>query len=190
MAGNPKKRARKLAEGIQGAPGSTSGVPAEMSIQKPVHKTFSPEIRKRVVEFVRGGCYVETAVRAAGVSKSTFYSWLKKGSAGIEPYAEFTAEIEQAMGEAEKRLVLCVEAAAPLEWRAAAWKLERMYPKRYGPTLAAGIEMPIAPDAGMDLGSLSMEELRALKYLTAKAKGQLPENFIDVSSEEKENDDV
>jgi hypothetical protein len=189
MAGTPKKRARKLA-GDMGKPKPTSGVPTKyMRLAKNTDLDsgiFTENVVNRILLFIRTGCYVETAVRAAGVGKTTFYKWLRLGATGEEPYASFTAKIEKALGTAEANAVIRITEASAHDWRAAAWKLERMFPKRYGPSVTVGIDMPKPPDAGMDLSALSIEELRALKYLTAKARGQLPANFIDVDPEEGE----
>lgn len=101
-------------------------------------KRGRPEkITKHLIETIRtailAGAYVETAACYAGISKETFYQWLKKGAAaksGI--YADFSDAIKKAMAEAELRDVMVINRAAANSWQAAAWKLERKYPSRWG----------------------------------------------------------
>jgi hypothetical protein len=92
-----------------------------------------PEIIEKIQSAILAGSYVETAAAFAGISKDTFYIWLKKGAAansGI--YYEFSDAIKRAMAEAELRDVMVINRAAQTTWQAAAWKLERKYPNRWG----------------------------------------------------------
>lgn len=93
---------------------------------------YSPHLHRRIVLALRQGAYVETAAAAAGINKTTLYDWLKRGARGEEPFATFSADIEAAQADAELRDVKLVGEAAKTDWRAAAWRLERKFPKRYG----------------------------------------------------------
>lgn len=113
---------------------------------------LTPELRDKICNFVRIGSYIETAVAAAGLSKETFYAWLKdsahlhtlkrnalENGQPFEPtddelaLMEFSDALEKAMAESELADVAVVkQAAANGEWQAAAWRLERKFPKKWG----------------------------------------------------------
>lgn len=95
---------------------------------------LTPERQKRIVDAIRAGNYVETAAEYAGIGKTTFYRWMEQGeqaSHGI--YREFRDAVMRARAEAEARSVALIQKAAPDDWRAAAWWLERAFPDRWGP---------------------------------------------------------
>ena len=94
---------------------------------------ISREIIDKIKTAILAGAYVETAAAFAGISKETFYQWLKKGAgakSGI--YVDFSDAIKKAMAEAELRDVMVINKASQTSWQAAAWKLERKYPGRWG----------------------------------------------------------
>lgn len=113
---------------------------------------LTPELRDKICNFVRIGSYIETAVAAAGLSKETFYAWLKDSAhlhtlkrnaletgQPFEPsddelkLMEFSDALERAMAESELQDVATIkQAAAAGQWQAAAWRLERKFPKKWG----------------------------------------------------------
>lgn len=113
--------------------------------------TYTPETGLKIVNFIRGGSYIETAAVASGISKDTFYEWLKmsnrtgglivnypnkldKDGKKIETEEiEFADAIEKAQAEAELFDVGVISKAAKGGvWQASAWRLERKFPDRYG----------------------------------------------------------
>lgn len=92
---------------------------------------LSPELLERVVVLIQNGCYIETAAGACGIPRQTLWEWLKKGGEGRIPYAEFYEKVTQARDTAEVRDVVTVAKAGIKDWRAAAWRLEKMHGKRY-----------------------------------------------------------
>ena len=119
---------------------------------------LTPETHAKIVKFVRGGVYLETACAAAGIGTQTMRDWMKRGQAKPKSiYGKFAADIEEALGADEARTVLTHEqlSAASVEGKgrcqdcgatvtvmvpvpgnvqlnALQWKLERKFPKRYG----------------------------------------------------------
>lgn len=71
------------------------------------------ELGDKIVSAIKAGGYVETAAAFAGVSKDTFYAWLRRGAkekAG--PFKEFSDAVGQAVAESEMRYVTVVARAA------------------------------------------------------------------------------
>ena len=109
---------------------------------------LTAEIIQQLVSVLQRGAYVETAVAHVGISKTTYYTWTRKGADerkhifdGGKPrksYALFLHlldAVEKAMADAELvDLRVISNAAVDGQWQAAAWKLERRNPSRWGRT--------------------------------------------------------
>lgn len=98
---------------------------------------LTPSVQTKLTKALASGCYRETAAHVAGIGVSTLYRWLEQGEADIEhdkatPYRELREAIEKAEAAAEKKLLEIILAAAPKNWQAAAWTLERKNPARWG----------------------------------------------------------
>ncbi len=98
---------------------------------------LNPEITLRIVSYIRAGAYIETAAQAAGIHKDTFYEWLKTASKHrtaqkVTEYTQFSDAIEKAAAESELSDLTHIGRAAPSNWQAAAWRLERKHPEKYG----------------------------------------------------------
>ena len=90
-------------------------------------------LEDKIVMLITAGNYVETACAACGLTRDSYYLWLKKGARGEEPYVSFSDRVNEAMAMAEVRDVMTIEKAAMGGvWAAAAWKLERRNPERWG----------------------------------------------------------
>lgn len=88
---------------------------------------------RQIVKLVREGNYMETAAATAGISKDVLFTWLRRGarkSKGI--HHEFSVDMEKARAEAEIKDVRAIGNASFLDWKAAAFRLERRHPKRWG----------------------------------------------------------
>src|SRR6266550_3727789 len=100
---------------------------------------LTPDVSKRIIDSVRAGNYLETSAAFAGVSKVTLFNWMKRGNAQqTGKYREFLTSIEKALAEAEMRDVLTISRASEKNWQAAAWRLERKFPGRWGRKLEVG----------------------------------------------------
>ena len=122
----------------------------------------------KIVSAIRQGAYIETAAAYAGINKDTFYDWLKKGAREKEErqkalenkekrlkkyqlQVEFTDSIEKAMAESELfDLSTITQAAKNGVWQAAAWRLERKFPKRYGPAIFRSSDNAGKPNTAVD----------------------------------------
>lgn len=87
-----------------------------------------------VVMALNDGAYIETAAALAGISKQTFYQWLKQGAkaeAGI--FRQFSDAVQKAIADAEMNDLRTIKKASRKNWKAAAWRLERRFPSRWAP---------------------------------------------------------
>lgn len=93
---------------------------------------LTPERLEKIVKLIRAGNYAEVAAACAGISKGTFYKWLARGAEGEQPFKQLVDAVETATAESEARDVMVIGQAAARQWQAAAWRLERKNPKRWG----------------------------------------------------------
>ena len=110
-------------------------------------------ILTQLLAALQAGAYIETAAAYAGLNKDTFYAWLKRGRAAKEKaldvesgeinqrkipkieraFVEFSDAIEKALADSELLALQQIGAASLAgAWQAAAWRLERKFPQRYG----------------------------------------------------------
>jgi transposase len=91
-------------------------------------------VEERLLNFLRLGNHIETACKATGIHKDTYYEWMKRaraGKAGDERYVAFAEKADAALAEAEARDVQTILLASKEQWQAAAWRLERRFPDRW-----------------------------------------------------------
>ena len=94
---------------------------------------IGPEVTERILMMIRAGNYLETAAAHAGIAKVTLFDWLRRGgreSSGV--YREFRDAVDKALADAEIHDVLLIGKACEKQWQAAAWRLERKFPGRWG----------------------------------------------------------
>jgi transposase len=114
---------------------------------------LTPEVQDKIVSALRAGNYQETAANFAGISKPTFYGWLERGR--NEPdsiYSVFLDAVEKAKADAEVRDVALIDKAAhDGSWQAAAWKLERKFPQKWGRVNRTEISGPDGAPVKVDI---------------------------------------
>lgn len=92
------------------------------------------ELIEKARKLIAAGNYTETVCQYLGISKDTWYRWLKTGERqkkGI--YSDFSDAVRQAEAEAEMRNVTIIQKAAQEgNLQAAIWYLERKFPDRWG----------------------------------------------------------
>jgi hypothetical protein len=115
---------------------------------------LTPSLIGLVAQEIGKGNYPEIAARVAGISRSTYYGWLARGrtdeEAGRETlHRQFLDAVKEAEAAAEGLLVETIRLAsivAPAQgqkapaWTAAAWILERRWPRRWGEGLKAAAQ--------------------------------------------------
>jgi hypothetical protein len=95
---------------------------------------FTPETVHTLLSGIRAGLPYRLAAEAAGISETTFTEWqagrLPRG-ADRALKASFPGQLTRARGESALRLSGLISRAATDDWRAAAWLLERRFPKDF-----------------------------------------------------------
>jgi len=103
-----------------------------------------------LTRLLRAGAFLETAAAAIDVTSATLRNWLRYARKGDKRYEPVARAIQQACAEFEYRTQLCVNAAAEDgDWKAAAWLLEKRFPKRWG-AMAQGEELDDEEDLTFD----------------------------------------
>lgn len=147
---------------------------------------LTPSTLARIVQALRLGATFELAAQYGGVSYDTFNNWRKRGAAELErmerartrtdadpdelPFVQFFEATKAAEADAVVGWLAKIEkAASDGNWQAAAWKLERRYPRDYGRTVVS--QEVSGKDGGaiqsearvvLDFGSMSDGELTTL----------------------------
>lgn len=153
---------------------------------------LTPELQENVLKVIRSGNYIETACAYVGINKSTFYDWLKRGARekdrvaknprarvrkDEQPFVDFSNAVEKALAHAEIRDVAIIGKAAEENWQAAAWRLERKFPDRWGRKDKYALEHS-GKDGGpietshkeeLDLSNLTDKELEQLEQIITKS---------------------
>lgn len=102
-------------------------------MKKRRNEKISKEKIELASKLIEAGNTIQTIFGALGISKQTWYNWLHKGeNAKSGMYRELWEEVQKAESRAETRYVSIIAKAAPENWQAAAWWLERKYPERWG----------------------------------------------------------
>jgi hypothetical protein len=143
---------------------------------------LTPQLKDQIVESLKKGLYPETAASLAGVTRETIRLWIRQGAAemarrnkGDKPdrsndiHAELAVEAARAVGHIESELIELVAYAAPTQWKAGAWLLERRFPARWSEKTRISEEQAV--DALLDRiqGKVTSEAYRAV--LEALADG-------------------
>jgi transposase len=91
-----------------------------------VYQKKTPERMKRILQALELGATYQLAANAAGISATTLTRWMKEDE-------EFGDECRSSEGKAAVRWLAKIEQAASAgDWHAAAWTLERRFPRDYG----------------------------------------------------------
>ena len=170
----------------------------------------SPIINQKIIQDVtsaiKAGNYMEVAAAYAGISKDTFYRWMKRGARekrrvlkdkrskikqGELPYVLFAEGVRKALADAEVRDVSMIAKAASggqvyteekivydaqgrvvekhvvtkksaPQWQAAAWRLERKYPNKWGRRVAIRKDEGTGEESAEDFAKKMRDEFGAL----------------------------
>lgn len=111
---------------------------------------LQPNLEQTLLDYIRIGTPIRNAVVAAGITETSFYSWINRGMAERERlklvkgakenptevvFLKFLEQVERAKAEAvAKKIAVIAKSGNDGDWRAAAWWLERQLPEEFGKT--------------------------------------------------------
>jgi len=117
---------------------------------------LTPEVHKKIVDYIKDGNYFKTAALASGIHDKTFSRWKTRGEALLERYgciedvpsddadyiyATFATDVKIAFAQWEARKVSNINVAgdsrAQNSWTADATLLSRRIPERWNEKVAA-----------------------------------------------------
>ncbi len=135
MADKPKtKRPRSKPTARKRSESKTIGRPTKLT----------DEVAKTFLKAIAHGCYIETACNLVGVSRDTYYGWIERANKARaksgkltkveQSLVEFSDSIKKTLAKSELRELEHIVVAGESQWQAAAWRLERRYPDRWGRT--------------------------------------------------------
>lgn len=88
---------------------------------------------KEIAKYLEGGNFAETAAAAVGITRVTYYAWLRKGArAKSGLHYDFAQAVNLAMAKGEVGLIDTVKKAGKKDWKAAAWIAGRRHHKKWG----------------------------------------------------------
>ena len=156
---------------------------------------LTPERAQAIALAVSEGHYLQHAAAAAGVARSTVHSWLARGQKARErldrggepepddgPYLDLLDTLEGAERCAVELGIAPIRAAMErVDWRAAAWYLERRFPRHWRPDADGGARDEEDAAAAFAADKAASEELLAkLKRLAE----------VSAEAEEREREDA
>ena len=94
---------------------------------------LTPELTQEITTYIRDGNSPTISATLVGISPSTYFNWMSKGSTQEPRFMEFLESIKRANAQSiVNRVAHIARAADSGNWRAAAWLLERMAPESFG----------------------------------------------------------
>lgn len=145
---------------------------------------LTEEMHNAIIKGLEAGNYVTTICDSLGISRNTYYSWMRKGEPvkkfdenGVEyeeypdtPYGRLRQAVRQAEAKAEMTAVEAIRNHFDSDWRAPAEFLSRRHPEKWNPKVQ--VEM-----SGKVQHEVTVSEQRLALY-----------NRLDLLSIEREDD--
>ena len=122
----------------------------------------------QICQHIQNGHCAADAARLAGVNPRTWEAWLHKSRQGVAGYEFVETEHDRATAFGIDKMLGYVRQAAPEDWRAAAWVIER----RGGAAWQKPTQVNLSGGLDVNVGKLSDDEVDAE---LAKAEAELKE---------------
>ncbi len=163
---------------------------------------LTPERTAAILESVSKGAALEPAAEASGITMTTMDRWrqwgaeeLKADNEATTPCACFVRDFQKARAEFEQECINIIYTAAPANWQAAAWLLERKFPGRYGKGLDRNkgrMEDDTKPQAAVSREDTTQRLIEKIADIAERALERSPGDdatLIDGDAEVVEDDD-
>ncbi len=93
---------------------------------------FTRELSDQFVAALGRGNFIETCCSSVGITPATYYSWIKRGKEGEEPFLTFYLSCQRAQGQDQQAINELLLAAGGKDWKAAAYRAGARYPELFG----------------------------------------------------------
>jgi hypothetical protein len=109
---------------------------------RPAVLEYDPSVSETILSLLREGNFFETACRVAGVHPERVRKWVYQGARDVKKgdtstaYAVFSLACAHAKATSEAHDVRRLSQHGDLDWRALAWRRERLDPAKFGPPKA------------------------------------------------------
>lgn len=144
--------------------------PARTSTGRPT--SLTPELQDRIIDLLKVGVSKGALCEALDLSEHTLRYWLSRADDDIEPYREFRTRFREAENKQKVWALRILEKAANADpvkaWKAAAFILERRWPKEFGTAGQLDVNVNNNGPAEVDLSRLSDEEISILANIRKK----------------------
>ena len=99
---------------------------------------LTPALQEKIVELLELGIPPQKVCDRVNIAYSTYREWVQRGNGenpkdrpNNEQFADFSAEVNEAIAIGEINLLQSINNSSKNDWRAAAWILERRFPDRW-----------------------------------------------------------
>lgn len=159
---------------------------------------LTPQLRERLLDYIRAGNRPAIAARACGVDERTFYRWMERGD--VDPdtetpapdaeqamYADFTDSVRTAVAECEAHAVLLLHQRLPRSTGALLEFLKRRFGARWGDRLSVDVDAHVDLTGQVDhhAGELGFQpdvDFAQRVVVILQAVGKLPQEVDPASA--------
>lgn len=124
-----------------------------------------------LLDGVAVGMSLDDSCQLAGVPRSTFFDWIRKGRqpGARKEYRDLVAKVDLALAQFKQRQLAGIDAAGGEEWQARAWLLERKFPSEFGRRTRLDSNVTVQAQPFIDASKLTLAEQEQLLRLLRKA---------------------
>jgi len=128
--------------------------------------------REVLLDNLRAGMSIQAASSQAGISRSTYYSWIDKDEAWAD---EIEAAIRFSEAVMLSRLDRCID--DKMDWRGWAWRLQKRFPNEYGDLKQVDLNVAKQSDGTDEV--LSMMKQLETEFKNGKSLGDSTEGDVE-----------
>lgn len=119
---------------------------------------YCDEMTRQITQHLRHGASRDDVMLVCGISKDTFYEWMKK--------PDFSDQVKKAEGRCKVRNIKIIQRAARKTWQAAAWWLERKFKDEFASRVREWEDAPKTPELSQKAVDTAMAALKLMEEAT------------------------